>query len=95
MGLKSGRMIGVGAGYRSELYHGLSDFKVHAIHGAEDEVILIAQARADFEKITTLRFGYEFHELAGVGHTLNDEGRQLLRGLIEREFGLSSTVEFG
>ncbi len=88
-------MIGVGAGYRSELYHGLSDFKVHAIHGAEDEVILIAQARADFEKITTLRFGYEFHELAGVGHTLNDEGRQLLRGLIEREFGLSSTVEFG
>lgn len=78
-GLVAERLICVGSGFRPEAYKGISLKKVSAIHGADDVVISARHSKADYEKLAALGIEGQFVEFPGLGHTMNDESRALLR----------------
>jgi predicted esterase len=84
-GLNVRAIVAVGAGFRREAYEGLAPVRVRALHGAADEVVPLEHARTGFEAIREMGYGVDFKALEGVGHTLNDEGRELVRALIAEE----------
>ncbi len=84
-GLKVKAIIAVGSAYREESYVGLQPVRVHALHGTDDWVVNHDLSRASFDLIQKMGFGHEFHSLVGLGHTLNDEGRALVRKIIQSE----------
>jgi predicted esterase len=84
-GLAIDAVIAVGAMVRTDSYLGLKPFPVYAINGESDEVIDCLEAKSSFESLKSLGFEPEFRALKGLGHTLNDEGRGLVREWIARE----------
>jgi phospholipase/carboxylesterase len=84
-GVRARTIISVGAAYRRDAYEGLPPLRVHAIHGTSDEIVTPERARSSFEEIRGLGYGATFHALEGVGHTLDDAGRALVRRLIAEE----------
>lgn len=84
-GLNAKTIVAVGAAYRPEIYEGLSSCQVHGIHGEMDRDVPFERAKSSFEAIKEMGYGAEFHGLPGVGHTLNDSGRAIVRRILTQE----------
>ncbi len=82
LGLNANTIISVGASYRRDAYLGLPSIEVHAIHGELDTDVDFTQAKQAFLEIQDLGYGRDFHALSGVAHTLNPEGRELVRKIL-------------
>jgi|GEM_PF-1839278 len=78
-GLKADRLICVGSGFRPDAYKGIALKKVSAIHGSDDPVISARHSKSDYEKLAALEIEGQFVEFPGLGHSMNDESRALLR----------------
>lgn len=76
------RFIAIGSGYHPQFFaeYGLHQ-RVHAIHGSEDEVIPLAESRADFERLATGNRG-SYRVIPGMPHKINEHGRAALRELL-------------
>ncbi len=77
------RLIAVGAGFHPEYfarYH--LRLPVSAIHGTDDEVIPLGEAKDDFRRLGEWNTGGIFTEVPGMSHALNEEGRARLRELL-------------
>ncbi len=79
-------LIAVGAAYRPDDYHTPLAIPLDALHGSLDEVISIERSRHSFEALKSKNPGGHFIELAGLGHTLNDDGRLWIRKKIDQVF---------
>jgi predicted esterase len=61
-------IVGVATGYREDYYPPPAKFKITAIHGTDDEIFPIAQARTTHGKILSHGFHGDFIELPGLKH---------------------------
>lgn len=61
-------IICVGTGYRDDYYPPNSPWRVSAIHGTQDEIFPIANARASHSAILSKTRGGEFFEISELGH---------------------------
>jgi predicted esterase len=73
-------LIVVGAGFHPEYFGGIAA-RVDHLHGDQDDVIPLAEARADFARLP--RPGEEI-VIEGMGHSPDEAGRRALLGLLER-----------
>ncbi len=77
-------LVAVGSSFRPDDYPETLTMPVHAIHGAEDDIIDPAQARRQFNLLRQNRMqGVHphdgvFHLVPGLGHTVNAEASALL-----------------
>ncbi len=62
------KIIGVATGYREDYYPPPSNFDLSAIHGSDDEVFPVAQARVAHGKILDKGFRGEFVEIPNLKH---------------------------
>ena len=81
-GLKANTIIGVGAAYRLEDYQGLEKVKLFALHGDQDQDVTYQSGKDSFQKMKEAGIGQEFFSLEGVGHTLNEGGRKIVRDIL-------------
>lgn len=82
-GLRVSRIIAVGAAFRSQSYQDLPPVEVFALHGDADDVVEPAISQQSFEVIQRMGYGKEFHLIKGLKHSLNDEGRQIVKRILE------------
>lgn len=61
-------IIGFATGYREDYYPKNSKWRVTAIHGANDEIFPIKDARAAHDRIRKLGFDGDFYEIAALKH---------------------------
>ena len=76
------RIVSVGGGFRFSDYRGCDVAVVDAIHGADDDVVPLAESQRGFGELAQLGKTGAFHVVPGLGHDLNDEGRGVLRRLL-------------
>ena len=74
-------IIGLGCGYRYDIWEQLPKTAVHAIHGSVDSRINADQAKAEFDAI--LKFGHQghFHRIEALGHKVDRKIEPLVRKL--------------
>jgi predicted esterase len=80
------RLIVIGAGFHPQFFpeFGLANTPVDAIHGDADDVIPLAEAKGDFERLPQGTRG-AFHVIPGMTHVIDDNGRAALAKLLEKE----------
>ncbi len=61
-------IVGVATGYREDYYPPPANFKLSAIHGSDDEIFPVAQARVAHGKILKQGFSGEFIEIPNLKH---------------------------
>jgi predicted esterase len=84
-GLNAPLIITSGAAFRPEAYQDLPPVRIHAIHGQDDAILDHQLGKSSFEGIQKMGYGVKFHSFPGLGHTLHEEGRALIRELIATE----------
>lgn len=73
------KIIGVGCAFRLHDYETLDGFSVDAIHGADDDIITLEQAKKTYEELRAARnIKGEFHVIPDLKHTMNAEARAAL-----------------
>ncbi len=72
------KIISVGAAYRADFWLPPFSYELDAIHGDDDEVVSHERAYKTFQDIISKGVKGSFHTVKGLGHTLNDEARQLI-----------------
>lgn len=66
-------VIAVATGYREDYYSGLGNFRLTAVHGSDDDIFPVIEARAAHAKILGLGFEGEFIEIPKLGHVASRE----------------------
>ncbi|MFY7994576.1 MAG: alpha/beta hydrolase [Bacteriovoracaceae bacterium] len=66
-------VIGIGCEFRTPLLKDHFDFKMTAIHGTEDKIILPEWAEKEVKELKARGVASEFHLVPGVGHEINSE----------------------
>lgn len=74
-------IIGLGCGYRHDIWEQLPKTEAHAIHGDLDRRIQIDQAENEFEAVLKLGHQGRFHRIDGLGHKVDRKVEPLVRQL--------------
>ena len=80
------KVFAMGAGYRPEDYPRDFSLSVDAFHGTEDQVIPLQFANESFRNLARINPKGEFFTFEGLGHTMSDESRLVLRKRIDEAF---------
>lgn len=76
-------IIGLGCGYKLEAYIGQENIPVHAIHGANDQVIKALTASGEHSELLHHGFQGQFHSVEGLDHKIDVKVEPLVRRLAE------------
>jgi predicted esterase len=80
------KMIAIGSAYRTEDYPEHFSIPLDAIHGEEDSVISLQHAQESFKQLAARNPKGNFYSFPGLGHSMNDQARALLKKLIQEAF---------
>ncbi len=80
------KLIAVGSAFRPEDYPENFSMALDAIHGTEDQIITLEQSEKSFRSLEVRNPRGQFHSFEGLGHTMNNESRAVLKSLIEEAF---------
>lgn len=72
------KVISVGAAYRDDFWQSPFNYTVDAIHGTDDLVVSHERAQKTFQEIVAKGVSGKFYSIKDLGHTINDEVRQLI-----------------
>lgn len=77
------RLIAMGAGFHPEYFERFGmRLPVSAIHGSADDVIPLAEAQGDFERLGSWNAGGKFVVVPGMSHAIDDAGRAALQEVL-------------
>jgi predicted esterase len=80
------RMLMVGSGFRAEDFEHLGlRLPVSAVHGSEDEVVPAVRSKNEHKTLGASNLGGSFYLVPGMTHSIDDNGRNRLRELLEGE----------
>ncbi|MGZ5280238.1 MAG: alpha/beta hydrolase [Pseudobdellovibrionaceae bacterium] len=80
------KLIGIAGGYRVTDYPQSLSAPVDAFHGSEDKIVPMAGAKEGFEKLGLINPKGQFFTFPGLGHTMNDSSREVLKKQIKEAF---------
>lgn len=80
------KMFAIGAAYRPGDYSHSLPIALDAFHGDSDEVITLQRSKESFEHLKEKNPQGTFYEFKGLGHTMNEEARALLKEKIYEVF---------
>ncbi len=75
------KVIGIGCRFLDEELAMPLSFKMHGIHGEDDEIVKSIEAEASFKKLESRGVVGDFTVLKGVGHRISSEVLAKLKGL--------------
>lgn len=73
------KLFTIGSAYRQEDYPAQMGIALDAIHGTEDKVISFDRAESSFNELKAKNPEGRFFSFNGLGHSMNDESRALLK----------------